>query len=391
MVTVESADNVLKSFYLDAIKESIDTKANPFLAMIEKKSVNVVGKDVRKVVRIGVGGGLMAGSETGDLPTGDSANRIQLVATLKNLYGTIEISDKALRASANDDGAFVNLLNEEMGALYQNAKFNFGRMLFGAGNGYLASVTEAEGNVVKVMEVHNLVEGMVVDFYDTSDMPIESLQGCKITNVNHNTGYVQFAGVNFDDEVDNVRGIYLHGSKGCELTGLEAIFDTDENIYDVERVDAPNAYMTPIIDNCTGGISDTYMQQMIDQAEEQSGGRINLIICSAGVKRALCKYLREQGITLPTIELKGGFKALDFYGIPLVTDRFCPKKTMYLLNTDDFALHQLCDWKWLEGEDGKILKQVPGKPVYTATLVKYAELMCDRPCGQVKIANITEA
>lgn len=46
--------------------------------------------------------------------------------------------------------------------------------------------------------------------------------------------------------------------------------------------------------------------------------------------------------------------------------------------------------RWLEGEDGKVLKQVAGKPVYTATLVKYAELMCYRPCGQAKLTGITE-
>ena len=63
---------------------------------------------------------------------------------------------------------------------------------------------------------------------------------------------------------------------------------------------------------------------------------------------------------------------------------------MYLLNTDDFRLHQLCDWQWLEGEDGKILKQIPGKPVYTATLVKYAELMCERPYGQGVLRGIEE-
>ena len=40
--------------------------------------------------------------------------------------------------------------------------------------------------------------------------------------------------------------------------------------------------------------------------------------------------------------------------------------------------------RWLEGEDGKVLKQVAGKPVYTATLVKYAELLCYRPCGREK-------
>ena len=64
---------------------------------------------------------------------------------------------------------------------------------------------------------------------------------------------------------------------------------------------------------------------------------------------------------------------------------------MYVLNTDEFALHQLCDWRWLEGDDGKVLKQTAGKPVYTATLVKYADLLCEKPIGQGVITGITEA
>ena len=95
-------------------------------------------------------------------------------------------------------------------------------------------------------------------------------------------------------------------------------------------------------------------------------------------------------MSLSTMELEGGFKALSFNGIPVLVDRFCPAGTMYLLNTDDFKLCQLCDWQWLEAEDGKILKQVPGKAVYTATLVKYADLICERPCGQGRLSGIAE-
>ena len=86
--------------------------------------------------------------------------------------------------------------------------------------------------------------------------------------------------------------------------------------------------------------------------------------------------------------LEGGFKAISYNGIPLVTDRFVDGDTMYLLNTDDFTLHELCDWKWLEGEGGRILKQNPNFATYTATLVKYAELICDKPNGQAKISGI---
>ena len=64
---------------------------------------------------------------------------------------------------------------------------------------------------------------------------------------------------------------------------------------------------------------------------------------------------------------------------------------MYLLNTDDFALHQLCDWQWLEGEDGAVLKQIASRPTYCATLVKYAELLCYRPAGQGMLTGITES
>ena len=48
MVTIETADNALKSFYLDAITEALDMKANPLLAQIQRSTADVVGKDVKK-------------------------------------------------------------------------------------------------------------------------------------------------------------------------------------------------------------------------------------------------------------------------------------------------------------------------------------------------------
>jgi hypothetical protein len=132
------------------------------------------------------------------------------------------------------------------------------------------------------------------------------------------------------------------------------------------------------------------LQKTLDEIEEISGEKTNLMVCSWGVRRAIMQYYADKGVELQTITLEDGTKALSVAGIPLVADRFCPRGVMYLLNTNDFKIHQLCDWKWLEGEDGKILKQIPGKPVYTATLVKYAELMCENPCGQGMISGITE-
>lgn len=386
MVTLNSADSVLKSFYLDAVAESLNTKTNPFLAQIERTSADVTGKDVRKAVRIGVNGGIGAGTETGDLPAAHESDYKTFVATLKNLYGTIEISDKAIRASANNEGAFVNLLNEEMQALVKSASFNFGRMLFGDGSGALATVQELFDGGVYVDDVSALVEGMYVDIGTT----YEVLKNGKITKVDraNKAVYINLPGDDITGYANSGMALYLHGSVNNDITGLEALFG-DGELYGMsaEEREGLLAYQKASV----GAISESVIQNAIDSVEENSGCKVDFIICSWGVRRALVEYYKQYNIVLPTIKIEGGFTALDFNGIPLVVDRFCPKGTMYLLNTESFKLHQLCDWQWLEAEDGKILKQVPGKPVYTATLVKYAELMCENPKAQAKLSGITEA
>lgn len=47
--------------------------------------------------------------------------------------------------------------------------------------------------------------------------------------------------------------------------------------------------------------------------------------------------------------------------------------------------------RWLEGEDGRVIRQTLGKPTYQATLVKYADIICNKPSGQAKISGIAES
>ena len=389
MITIETADNALKSFYLDAVTEALDFKANPLLAQIGHSTSNVVGKDVRKLIKYGINGGISAGAETGTLPPAGDSNCIQFVSTLKNLYGTIEISDKAIRASANNEGAFVNLLNDEMQSLIKSASFNFGRMLYGDGTGCLGTVTEVDTDgILTFDDVNAMMDGMRVQFYQSNGDPISGALDCMVLSVNRANKQVTFNTTLLSTLINEGDKVYMYGSKDFELTGLKAIFDADV-LYGVDKCDYP--MLAPYVKTDVGAISENEIQKAIDLIEEASGSKVNFIVCSWGVKRALAQHFREHCTALPSVECKGGFNAVSFNGIPVVADRFCPTGTMYLLNTDDFKIHQLCDWKWLEGEDGKILKQVPGKPVYTATLVKYAELMCERPNGQGMLSGITEA
>ena len=387
MVTLQSAENALKTLYLGVVSDQLNTNVNPLLAAIEQTASDVWGKEIRKLAPYGINGGIGAGTETGDLPAAAENNYAQFVVTLKNLYGTIEISDKAIRASQNNAGAFVNLLNAEMEGLLKASKFNFGRMLYGDGTGTLTTVESASGNNVVVASVQNLIEGMVVDVL-TSEGASTGVAGRRITSIDRSSKTITLSG-NAIPASTLTKGniITVQGSYKNELTGLGAIFGTGSTLYGLSKT--ANKWLNPRSYTSTA-IDDVTIQKVIDEMDEVAGSKADFIVCSFGVKRAYQEYLTENKSNVDIMNLAGGYKAISYNGIPVVSDRFAPSGTMYVLDTTEFHLHQLCDWRWLEGDNGKIIRQVAGKPVYTATLVKYADLICDKPSGQAKISGITE-
>ncbi len=390
MITMSSADKALKTLYLGVVTEQMNTNINPLLAKIKQSTEDVWGKDIKRIAQFGINGGIGAGTETGNLPGAAGNNYEQFTLTLKNLYGTIELSDKAIRASENKSGAFVNLLNAEMEGLLKAASFNFGRMLYGDGSGVLCKISSVSGNAATVDSVKNLIEGLVVDLRSSAGTVLTNCSGRRITSIDRAAKKVYLDGAALDGSVVVANSVMtVQGSYNQEITGLGAIFSSTGSIYGLSR--ATHKWLTPYIKTNVGDISETIIQKAIDTLEEDAGSKVNFIVCSSGVKRAFMNHLATYKRNTDYMELNGGYKAISYNGIPIVSDKFCPEGTMYLLNTDNFTLHQLCDWQWLEGEDGKILKQNAGTPTYTATLVKYADLICDKPCGQAMLTGITEA
>lgn len=387
---LSNADSALKTVYLEALNQQLNESVSPFLAAIEKTSNYVWGKEVNKTVIHGINGGIGAGNEDGSLPVANGNSYAKLTTSLKNLYGVIEVSDKAVRASENNAGALVNILNAEMEGLLKASKFNLGRMLFGDGSGTLSTVQEVTLDGYVVSDIANFIEGMVVDFRKVYGTLVTNGGARKVISVDRATSTIVVDGTPLSStDLPTGSIITMQNSYQKEITGLKAIFDTDTDlIYGNSKT--TNSFLQPYVLKDAGEISESKIQIALDEIEEKSGNSVNFIICSWGVRRALQKVLSASRQMPETMELVGGYKAMSYNGIPIVVDRFCPKGTMYLLNTEDFELHQLCDWQWLADDDGKILRQVPGKPVYTATLVKYADMICSRPCGQGVISGITE-
>ncbi len=383
MITIENADKALKDYYLDAVSAQLNDGISPFFSAIEKNTDNVFGKDVKMAVVRGTSGNILAGAEDGDLPEAYRNRYLSICVPLKNLYGTIEISDKAMRASRDNSGAFVNLVNAEMDGLIASAKQNFQRMLFGDGSGKLCSVISKTSD--KVYQVDNAKEffaGMTVDVYPASAATQNDSYGLVVTSVDVANSSVTFNVAVTDDLTGGA--MYPHGSKDNELCGLSAIFDGD-TLYGYDKSEEP--YFKPCAFDANKTLTEEKLTDVLDYLEEHFNSKANMIICSYKTRKKIAALIANNRRVVNSTDARTGFGVVTVNDVPVYADKYCPDDRILFINTDDFSLNQLCDWEWLEDESGKILKQIPGKAAYGATLVKYAELICKKPCAQAKLYN----
>lgn len=386
MITISTVADAFKTFYKPVIVDQMNTKVNPFLAKIEKNGEEVYGSTIKMAMRYGVNGSVVNRAEDGDLPSPNSRKYKQAEYTTKNMFGTLRISEKSIRASTNSAGAFTKLLEAELEGLTSDAKLNFGRQLYGNGIGKLAT-PESEAGTTKTLTVDSVqyfVEGQVCDIVAAAD-GTAVITAAEVVSVDRALKKVTFSKNVTATKATDI--IVINGSYGLELTGLEAIFAPTGDLYGISKT--TNKWIIPTTLGNTGIISDSKLKKGLHQASIIADSEPNFILTSHGVERSYYEYLETTKRNVNVMELKGGYKAISFDGMPFVSDKFCPAETLYMLKTDDFALHQMGEWDFLD-RDGSIFKQTANKAAWDAVLVKYADLGCRKPIGQVVLTGVTE-
>lgn len=386
MITIETVADAFKTFYKPVIIDQMNTKVNPLMAQIEKSSEEVYGSTIKMAMRYGVNGGVGNRAEDGDLPSPNSRKYKQAEYDTKNMFGTLRITEKSIRASSNSAGAFVKLLESELEGLTTDANLNFGRQLYGDGIGKLA-IPESESGTTKTLTVNSvqyLTEGQVCDIVAAAD-GTAVVTSAEIISVDRATNKVTFSKNVTATKATDI--IVINGSYGKELTGLATIFSTTGSLYGIDKT--TNKWLIPTVFANVGIISDIKLKRGLHQASIIADSDPNFILTSHGVERSYYEYLETTKRNVNVMKLEGGYKAISFDGIPFVSDKFCSAETLYMLKKEDFVLNQMGEWDFLD-RDGSIFKQTANKAAWDATLVKYADLGCRKPIGQVKLSGVTE-
>ena len=397
MINLNTVSEALKVLYINPIREFVNMKADPFAARILATSDNITGyQKIVRAVQIGANGGAGAGTETGMLPVAGENLYKQFESTIKNLYGTISISDKILKsATGADAGSFINALQRDVDTLIKTLKFSLARQIYGDGSGImvkLATISSANSKTVTVAAgsiSHNLLPGLTVDVYDSTGTLITN-GTTRIVDIDHKSGKITFD-VALKNSASTAAGSYItmQGSKDLEITGIGAIFDTTghSTLYGLDR--GTYSWMKPYINASVGAITEWGIQEAINTIEDTYDVTINHIAAGNDAYKFYMELMNKRRAINDVMVLEGGHKALNFNGMPLVRNKFLAPATIDLYDTTLFTIDQIADWEWLDDNVHGILQRNARYPVYEGSIARYCDLMCRLPGGIGRLSGIT--
>lgn len=383
-----AAQAVLKEDYIGPVREQMNND-NPVINKLVKNKQEATGKRFFVPLHIGRNDGIGYRAEGAALPTAGSQQYKETTANVAYLYGGIEITGPTIKAMRNDKGAFIRALESEMKGLTRDLKDQRSRALFGDGTGRLATFTtiNTTTNTLIVDKVKYFQIGMNIDIVNNSGTVTVSNRN--ITAIDKSGKTITISGAAVTTAVTDFA--VVTGDYNIEAMGLGGIMSSSLTLQGL----APGTYgwWKPSVQSNSGtprAISQALMRLAIDSSELE-GGKIDMITTSYGVRASLEALMQQNVRFVKPLELEGGYKVLEYDGIPLMVDRYHESNRMYFIDSGEIDLYQLSDFEWMEDDKGAALAPVPGYDKYAATMFCYETLVTYRRNAHTALLDITEA
>ena len=386
--TLTTLDSILKNQYLGPLREQVNYDV-VLLDLLDKDQDSVVGKNFTIPLHVGGNEGFASVAEGGTLPTAGAQQYKETIVPMRYIYSTIEITGPTIKAAKSDAGAFVRAVDSEMKGAAKDFKRQLNRMFWNDGTGILTVCgTTTASTTVVVASTKYLRPGMAIDVIVSADgtTGTGAVARSVVSVASATTFVISGAAIT----TDATFAVYISGSRNIEVMGLQGICSATSTIQGL----APGTYAwwkATVLANAgtPRAITEGLMQTAIDTTETSSDGTTKAILTSFGVRRAYQALLTTNRRYEATLDLKGGRKALDYNGLPLIADKDAPTGKVFFLDTDYLKVYQLSDIDWMS-EDGAILSRVANKDSYGAVLYRYLELGCSSRNSQTLLSDITE-
>jgi len=423
MQTITQADAVLQNYYLPVVREMVNQRAillfgySPAELEAGSGTMNAAGGETmnyrgisRDADQVEFAGRQWvialhtsrnesgtARAEGATLPAPGQQGWADLQDKIRKLYKQIQITGFALEVSERSVGAYLRLLEAETTGAVNDLRKDMNRQAFGDQRGTLCQITADGANTVTVDNLQYIRVGMIVDIINQSTDAVLASQRT-VTAINATTRVVTYSGA----DVAAVAGTHVLAVEGNwkqEINGLRNIMRSDLSqnfiLHGIDSSVAGNEYWkAKQQDGGNVTFDEDQGQLMLDQIGAE-GNEVEMILTTRGVRRRYVNTLKAQKRwnDANAGTMHGGFKYIDYNGMPLVFDDDCPKQHMFFLDLDSYLWINLNgqDFRWMN-RDGAILRKVenPDTDAYKATLYKYCDLGIYRRKTQGVVYNLAD-
>jgi hypothetical protein len=371
-------DGILKEDYV--IKNIINTvNMRTYLLSRMKTEKTTAGRRFIFPVRFGVGEGQGNRLENETLPSEGFGTYDQAMGNVRLQYGSMYISGPAIEATEGGRATFASALKQSLKDVRDGFTLETHRQSWGDGSGVIALVDGATNATIQAVKnpyglsydedtlensqkVRAFRKNMVVLFKTAAVVRT-------VSSVNGDGTITLDSAVDSTDEEEIIRGdsTSLH-NEDKEYLGVNGGVKATGTYLTLARAGQP-AWQGNIHGD---GVSEP-----------------DLLVSEHTARRIYANLLTGQKRFPNTLTLKGGFKALEFNGMPWVVDKMCPPQRLYYLNTMDWVWFIMKQIGWVH-RDGTVLKWVDQKDAYRAVLAAYREFVCKQPANQTVVENIVD-
>lgn len=362
--SLSGADAVLKEYYPSAIVEQLNNKTF-LLDQIDRDSEHIDFTGRRAIIPLhrNRNRGRSSIGDGGNLPTAGKQDWTDAVVQIRYHASAIEISDAAIAATKNNDGAFVSLLEAETKGVATDLKKDINRQVFGTGDGILASCVSNTGTTTAVITVSS---AQYIQVGDTVDIVVKSTgaaiaggAACVVTARNTATPTVSVT-TTATVSVSSIHGLALSGGAGSnsallEMDGLRNIAaTTSRTLHGVDSSNAANAFWDPQVIAAGGAVTDALLLQLIDKVGQTGQGEIDTIITTRGIRRAYAASLtnNRRYNDAAAVKLHTGYTAIMVNEVPIITDDDAPKGFVFGFDKKAFKWFELAKPGFLEQDSG---------------------------------------
>jgi hypothetical protein len=388
--TLATADALLKDVYRGPIIEQINYKTY-MLDQIQRDNDSVDFTGRRAIFPVHSSPNMSATNiaDGGTLPTPGTQGYLDGIVNIRYHSSGMALTDQTIKQATGNEGAFVNILDNDSKKLGQDLKKNVNRQVMGTGTGVITTLTSspAAGTTFTVSSTQYLMVNMPIDIVTVANGTVRAA-AVTITGINRTTKTIT-VGTNVT-ATTGTDGVTKPGAWGLEIdAGLQAATATGRTLHGINSATAGNEFWNGNRVPAGGATAgEGLFEQLIDAVGQAGQGEVDVILTSRGVKRRLAdtyqstkRFTNAQATTI-----HGGYTAIFVNETPVVVDDDVPKGWAFAIRRDAFKWFQLGDPDWLtDPKNGQVWHLANGsvagtrRAAYEAWFQWYAALGATAP------------